>query len=90
MKTVTVERVAPDKLMSHRWVFWYDDRYHALRCSHYQKCERPTTRHKLKPVVTWDQHRRNETNPPVLDEGVKQDAILQFITGVTYKPWEPR
>jgi hypothetical protein len=90
MHNLTVERTAPDQLTTERWVFWYDNRYHALRPSSYVRATRPTLRHKFRNEVTWEQHRRRDNGALVLPDDVQAEAIAQFQAGITVKPWEDK
>lgn len=90
MKRTVIVRPSADRLTEDSWIFWYDDRFHALRCSSYQHRERPTTRHKLRPTAEWCSLRHgigSRSHPPI-PEDVVAEAIRAFCTGIVVKPWE--
>ena len=83
MKNIEVTR-APDKLSCQSWRFYYDDRYHILRLTHYTVKTRPTTRHKYRDAgESWDTYRRGSSVAPPLPDDVAKQAIAQFTEGLT-------
>lgn len=90
MTQISIERESDDKLTRETWRFFYDDRYHALRCSHYVHEDRNTTRHKYRQTEqSWDSYRRGSgRNPMTLPDDIQRDALRQFTCTLTVKPWD--
>lgn len=90
MTTVDVERFAADGLSMDHWRFFYFDREHTLRVSSYYRAERPTARHKYRPVVKYSAHMRSDIAVPPLPSDVAEEAVRRFTEGLTASTWEGR
>ena len=85
MKHVEVVRET-SPLSRQVWMFFYLEREHTLRCSHWRNEQRQTARHKFRDVERYDQHRRGSTVVALPDD-VRAEAVEQFVAGLTATTW---